>query len=289
MFIAMIGWGGSWVNAKILTRYIDEYEMILFRFFITAVTMVPIILYLKKSFKIDLKSFGIVILASVALIEYMKYFFLGTKYGTASLGGAFVTTLVPINTFLLLVLLGKRTLRKREGFALILGALGVLTMLNVWKFNKEEIFAIQNGYFLLASLLWPILTIISSKATKISPIVFTFYLYVVTVIFILLFYVDPTKIEYSGFDTTFWINILSISLIATTFSNTIYFLGIERLGAAEVSTFIFIVPFCAIVLSAIFLKEHISFSIIVGTVMTLFAIKILNNIKLPINKIGSKS
>ncbi len=36
-------------------------------------------------------------------------FFLGTKLGTAGLGGAFVTTLVPINTFILMALFfGKR-------------------------------------------------------------------------------------------------------------------------------------------------------------------------------------
>jgi drug/metabolite transporter (DMT)-like permease len=78
----------------------------------------------------------------------------------------------------------------------------------------------------------------------------------------------------------FYINIFILSIVASTYANTIYFLGIEKLGAREVSSFIFFVPFSAIVLSAIFLKEQISLSIIVGTILTITAIKILNNIKL---------
>jgi len=279
MFLAMIAWGASWVNVKILSSYINEFEMIFFRFFITAVTMVPIILFLKKSFKIDIKSFLLVVLTSIAFIAYMKYFFLGTKFGTASLGGAFVTTLIPINTFLILALLRVKKVSKKDSYALTLGGLGVLTMLNIWDFDLEQILVIQNLYFVLAAILWPIITILSSKSLKISPIVFTFYLYLVTTVLNLVFFVDLNKIAYETFDTTFWINIFIITIAASTFANTVYFLGIEKLGASEVSSFIFLVPFAAIVLSAIFLKEEIGLSIIIGTILTLIAVKILNDIK----------
>ena len=278
LFFGMIGWGASWVNAKILSSYIDAYDMILFRFGITAVSMIPIILILKKSFKIDIKSFGVAFLASLAFIAYMKYYFMGTKYGTASLGGAFVTTLVPIITFLMLAILGEKKMQKKDYFALFLGAIGVLTMLNIWNSSLKDILVIQNLYFLLASFLWPIFTIISSKSKKISPIVFSFYLYIITITLDALFFVDFHSIHYGSFDTLFWINLLGLSLISSTFSNTVYFIGIERLGAGNVSSFIFLVPFSAIILSAIFLGEDISYSIIIGTFLTIFAIKILNNI-----------
>ncbi len=276
----MIGWGGSWVNIKILSNYLNEFETMFFRFFITAITMIPIILILRKSFKINLKAFFFVILTSIAMITYMKYFYLGTKFGTASLGGAFVTSLIPINTFLIMAILGSKKISKKDSFALALGAIGVMTMLNVWSFKSEEIFVIHNLYFILASVLWPLVTILSSKATKVSPIVFTLYLYIVTCILNLIFFVDLTTIEYEKLDSLFWINMLCLSIVASTFANTIYFLGVEKLGASEVSTFIFLVPFAAITLSAIFLKEEVTFSIIIGTILTIIAVKILNNIKI---------
>lgn len=275
----MITWGGAWVNVKFLSYYINEYEMIYFRYLITAITMVPIIMGLKLSFKIDVKSFALVCVASLVLIAYMRYFFLGTQLGTASLGGALVMSMTPINTFVFLVLLGSRKMTRKDTFALSLGAIGVLTMLNIWQLALDKIMVMYNLYFILASILWPILTIVSSKSTKISPIVFTFYMYVVTVALVNIFFVDVRTLPFERFDITFWINVGSISLLSSTFANTVYFLGIEKLGAAEVSSFVFLVPFSAIILSALFLKEQISLSIVIGTILTLLAVKMLNNIR----------
>ena len=279
MLLAMMGWGMSWVSVKILGRYINEYEMIFFRFGITAVTMIPIILRMGHSFGITLREFGIVLLASLSFFAYMKYFFLGVKLGTASLGGAFVTTMIPIMTFVLLALMGSRKVTRRELGALILGGVGVLTILGVWNKTLSEILVIHNLYFVLAAFLWALLTIISSRNRTLSVLVFTFYLYGITVVLDLLLFVDLSAIDWGSFDGTFWLHIGLISLLSTTFANTVYFIGIERLGAGEVSSFVFLVPFAAIGLSILFLGERISIWMIIGTVMTLFAVKILNNIK----------
>ena len=235
----MIGWGMSWVSVKILGRYIDEYEMILFRFGITAMSMIPIILWMKHSFRIDLRSFGIVLLASLSFFAYMKFFFLGVKLGTASLGGAFVTTMIPIITFILLALLGTKKVTRRELGALLLGGVGVMTILGVWNKTLDEILVIHNLYFVLAAFLWALLTVISSYNKRLSALVFTFYLYVVTVVLDLLFFVDPSAIQIQTFDATFWLHIGIISLLSTTFANTIYVIGIEKLGAGAVSSFVF--------------------------------------------------
>ena len=278
LFFAMVAWGGSWVNVKVLGHYVSAYEMIFLRFGITAVTMVPIIIWLKRSFKIDLKSFGLVVLTSVTLIAYMNFFYFGTKYGTASLGSAMVTPMIPVMTFLMLALMGSKKMTRKDTFSLALGAAGVLTMLHVWTFDKEHILVIQNLYFILAAISWAGLTILSSKSTKISPIVFTFYMYVVTVALVWLFFVNPSAIAYDTFDSIFWLNLALTAFAATTFANTIYFLGIEKLGAAEVSSFVFLVPFSAILLSMLFLDEKIDLFIVLGTLLSLWAVKRLNNI-----------
>ena len=279
IFFAMFGWGLSWVSVKVLSNYINEFEMVFFRFTLTTLTMIPIILYLKKSFRIDVKTLALVTLTSVVMLAYMKYFFLGTKLGTASLGGAFVTTLIPIITFIFMVLLGKKSLRSKDIFALGLGALGVLTILDVWHTSLALVLIPQNLYFALAAFLWATLTILSSKNSKVSPIIFTFYMYIITSLMAVVFFVDFSLIKYESFDNIFWLNIIGVTLLSTTYANTIYFLGIEKLGASEVSSFAFLVPFFAIGLASIFLDEKINTSIIVGTVLALVAVKLLNDIK----------
>ncbi len=279
MIFAMAGWGASWVNAKVLSFYINEYELIFFRNIFTLLTLTPILIFAKKYFYINKKSLFLAFLASLVMIAYMKCYFLGTKFGTASLGGALVTTLIPINTFLIMAIFFNKKIQKKDFLALGVGAIGVLTILQVWSFNFEQVFTIYNAYFLAGSLLWAILTIISSRSTKTSPMVFTFYMYVITTILVVIFFLDFKAINYQSFDWIFWVNILILSVISTTFATTVYFVGIEKLGANEVSSFVFLVPFFAILFSVIFLKEHISLSIILGTVMTIYAVKILNNIK----------
>ena len=280
MFIAMIGWGASWVHAKVLSVYINEYELIFLRNIFTIITMIPVLIISKKYFIISKKSLFLSFMTAVVMIVYLKYYFLGTKFGTASLGGALVTTLIPINTFLIMALFFGKKILKKDILALLLGAIGVLTILNVWTLSFDEIFTEHNVYFIFASILWPIVTIISSKSTNTSPLVFSFYMYIFMTIIVLLFFVDINSLDYKRYDSIFWMNILSLAIISTTFATSIYFVGIEKLGTNEVSSFIFLVPFSAITLSIIFLKEEVHFTIFLGTILTLWAVKILNNIKI---------
>lgn len=280
MFLAMAGWGASWVNAKVLSSYMNEYELIFFRNIFTIITLAPVLIFTRKYFYINTRSIILAIVSAIIMIVYLKCYFLGTKYGTASLGGALVTTLIPINTFLIMALFFGKKIQRKDIFALSLGAVGVLTMLNFWSFSIEEIFSIQNIYFLVGSILWPILTIVSSKITKTSPMVFTFYMYVIMTIIVSIFFVEFETIDYDSYDSIFWINILSLAVVSTTFATTVYFIGIEKLGTNEVSSFVFLVPLFAILLSVIFLDEDISLSIIIGTILTIIAVKILNNIQI---------
>lgn len=280
MVLAMAGWGASWVNAKVLSAYIDEYQMMFLRNFFTIITLAPILIITRKFFYTNIKSLILAFIAAIVMIAYLKFYFLGVKFGTASLGGALVTTMIPINTFILMALLFGKKMLKKDISALILGVIGVLTILNIWSFSFEQIFTKHNSYFLFASVLWPIFTIISSKSTKTSPLVFSFYMYVFMTILLLIFFVEPTKMPYASFDSIFWANVLCVAVVSTTFSTSIYFIGIEKLGTNEVSSFIFLVPFFAISLSIIFLKEEVNISIIIGTILTLIAVKILNNIKI---------
>ena len=277
----MIFWGIAWVNTKILTAYVNEYELVFLRMGICFISMFPIIFFSNLSFKINLKSFYLILIASVFLVLYSIIFFLGVQHGTPGFGGALVTTLIPINTFILIALINRKTISLKHSFALILGGFGVLTMLNVWNFNPNEIFSKDNIYFLMASILWPLLTIVSAKDTKTNGLVFTFYVYVISTFVVYFFFVDNSVFEkVANFDFKFWINMFMITILSTTFATSIYFIAIAKIGTKEATTFIFLVPASAMVSSAIYLGEKISFNTIIGTICTIIAIYILNNLNL---------
>ncbi len=275
MFIAMIGWGAAWVHVKYLSAHMSVNEIIFYRYLLATVSMVPILAWLGLSFRIDRRTLAVTLAAAALLTLYTWLFIEGTRLGTAGLGGAFVTTLIPIVTFALSALLGRRTVRRRDLFALMLGAIGVMTILGVWHFSREQIFRLENLYFVLAAILWAILTIVASKATRIAPLVYSFYLYLFTTL-IEGFWVADLHTDMVHLGGWAWFNLLSVAFLSTTFATSIYFVGGQKIGADKISSFTFLVPFSAIGLSALFLGEHVTVGMLAGTTMAIVAIYLLN-------------
>lgn len=281
LILSMIFWGASWVNMKVLSSYIGAFDVVFLRLLFSWISMIPVLWYFKPNMKMDQKSLVLNVLASVALVVYSLMFFYGVKYGTAGLGGALVTSLIPINTFIIVAFLHKKVISLKHSFALVLGGFGVLTMLDIYSFDLNEILAKQNMYFLGASIFWPILTLLSAKVTKINPLVNTFYMYVLSTVCIFIFFIDTQLfLTIMQLDCIFWLNMFVLSVLSTTVATSVYFVGVERFGAKEVSSFIFLVPTSALSFSALFLNERISFNVVIGTLCALTAIYILNNLKL---------
>lgn len=276
MTLAMAGWGISWVNTKILTLYVNEYELFFLRGFIGTIVIFVVLLIGKRKVLISFKNFIFLLLSSLFMIIYMKYFFLGVKFGTASLGGVLVSTLIPINTFLLMVLSARKKAKRRDIFSLITGVIGILIIIKIWTFDPKEIFLKQNIYFFLASLSWPFVTFISSKI-KISMTTFTFYLYLISSVLVFIFFIDVKILISKEFDMKFWINLLCLTLIATVFSTIVYFSVVEKKGSYLANSFMFLIPIFAVFFSIVFLKERLTFSSILGTALTLIAVKTLNS------------
>jgi len=279
--LAMTFWGSSWVSAKVMADYISAGELVVYRYFITTITMIPVLVYYKNSFKISKKNVLKAILGSLFLFAYSIFFFYGTKYGTAGAGGAFVTTLAPIVVFILLVIFFGKKVFKKDLIALLLGAVGVLTILNIWQFSADDILTTANAFFVMAAVSWPFLTITTSKATGIKPLVFSFYMYLfITIISFITIPFDSGNIfNFDNFGGIFWLNLIVISVFSTTFATSIYFVAITRLGTQQASAFIFLVPFNVILLSYIFLDEPIYLTTIIGTILTITAVAILNNLQ----------
>nr|WP_306457847.1 DMT family transporter [Aliarcobacter cibarius] len=152
-------------------------------------------------------------------------------------------------------------------------------MINIYQFDIDVIFSKYNIFFIVASMLWAILTIITSKSTKINAFVFTTYTYLIASSVLYFFYVDSsifTKVI--NFDITFWFNMFIITILSTTFATSIYFFGAAKYGAKEVSSFVFLVPASAIIIGSLFLDEKIEFSTIIGVFFAMIAIYILNNL-----------
>lgn len=277
MIFAMFAWGMSWTNMKILSEYLQTKELIFLRYTITAISSFIIILISRQSFKIDKKSLFVAFLVGFLTAIYTALIFIGTKLGTAGIAGAFINTLAPIITFIILVIFFKRKIYKLDAIALVLGLIGTVLILGVWQLDAQKLFTKYNLYFIIAAWLWATLTVVSSYAKEINPVVFAFYIYLFVAVLTFPF-ADFSSFNLLDRDLTFWINLLFMSVVSTSIATSLYFLGAKKLGSVEVSSFMFIVPLSSLLFGAIFLGESVGFWSIFGTFLSICAVYMINRI-----------
>ncbi|MDP6103107.1 MAG: DMT family transporter [Gammaproteobacteria bacterium] len=278
MIIAMFLWASSFVSAKVLILYINEHELVTYRYLITTLTMAPIIWVFKIPFKISLKNLFFAVISAVCLVSYTKLFFLGTGASTANFGGALITTLMPIIVYVLLVFSGKKRPLKKDWMALLLGVIGVSVMLKVWQFNYDEIFNSATVLLLWAALSFALLSIVTSYSSDINPLSFSFYIYLISTVLNSAIYFEIVNGSILDMDKIFWFNMALMSVGSTTFATTIYFVGMQKLGA-KATVYTFLVPFFVMLLGTLFLQEFINLNTIIGAVLTITALLIINNVK----------
>lgn len=279
MVLAMLAWAGSFVSAKYLAVYINEHELVTYRYLITTLTTLPVLMYLNISYKIDMRNLAIAAITAILLVAYTKLFFLGTKIGTASLGGALITTLMPIIAFVIVLIFSKKKPVSKDWLALFIGAIGVSTMLEVWQFDLDEIFSTATVFFLWAALSWALMSVATAQSKSVSPILLSFYIYLIATLFNTVFFYENVNGSVFDMDGTFWLNILLMSIASTTFAATVYVAGMQRWGS-KCTVFTFLVPFFVIILGAVFLGEAIQVSTILGAMLTISALMLINNISL---------
>lgn len=276
MILVMISWGGSWVNAKVLVSYASPAQLIFWRFLFTAATLIPVMLFLRDSFKFRKVGFFASISGAVILLVYNMFFFMGLQKGYASIGGVLTTTSIPVVTYLINKIILKDGFAKKDILGLCIGAVGAGFILRIWELDLSSFFSSGNIYFLIAALLWGVLTNLSARVkTILSPIGFNFYLSLFTTIFIFI-YLQGDVGSFSDFDAIFWLNLILISAFATTFGSTVYFICAAKLGSDKASSFVFLVPASALVFSIIFLNEKVAWSTFVGGIIALFAVYLIN-------------
>ncbi|WP_022850579.1 DMT family transporter [Limisalsivibrio acetivorans] len=277
MPVVMLSWGGSWVNGKILVDFTTPEELVFWRFFLTALTFLPVMLWLKESFRFRLPGFLAALAGAALLIIYNELFFTGLRTGLAGAGGVLVTTLVPVLTFLINALITRKNLRLPDYMGLLMGVTGALIILRIWDMDIATLYQSGNIFFLLAALTWAVLTNLSARVRSVmSPMAFSFYLFAFTALLDYVFVLGGELSNPAEFGVLFWSNALMISLFATTFGTSVYFLCTDRLGSAKASSFIFMVPASALFLSWFFIGEPVHMSTVIGGLTAITAVYIIN-------------
>jgi drug/metabolite transporter (DMT)-like permease len=275
--VSMIIWGGSWVSGKAIAEVLPAETLTFWRFLINLVSFIPILMFLKEPMKLNRSASFYILLGSVCMGLYLYLFFKGLSYGYAGVGGVMVSTMVPLATVALSIILLRQKVLRKDYIGLALGIIGGCILLEIWSLDWNKLFMSGNIYFLLCAFLWALLTICSQKAAEwVSPLVFSFFVYAFCSVlyFFLALPNSITGVFKQG--SFFWLNMLYLAIISSTLATTIYFFASSRLSSYRASSFVFLVPFSAVMLSWIFLGEVPKISTITGGVTALAAVYLIN-------------
>lgn len=277
IIFSMIIWGGSWVSAKAIAGTYDAYVLTFLRFFVSTLSFLPILIFMKLPLFVDKKTLRYIFFGSVSMGLYFYFFFKGLEKGLASVAGVFVTSLIPVFTLMLSKLFFRRSFRTIDYLGIIVGFIGGIVIIKGWKLRADNIFMSGNIYFLLCPTLWAFVTIFSEKSgEKISPIIFSFYCYLFCSLFFLFLSIDKqiTSVIYGG--VKLWVNIFYLSIISSTIATTAYFYSTTKISSYKASSYAFIVPVSSLILSMLFLKESPELTTVLGGLLSTLATVLIN-------------
>lgn len=276
MWLSMICWGFSWVSNKVLSGYGSAENIIFFRIVLTFIPLGILMPFIKEKFSYPLKGLGVLFMASLSLSVYFYLFIGGLQRGMPGAGGVLVTTLNPIVTFALSLAINQILPSRKEALGLALGALAGVFLLKLWN-QWDAIFSQGNIYFLLATVVWSVLSRFTSAARNYSSsVTFSFWMYIVSMLMILPF-VDTQETVHilTNADALFWTNLFFSATITTTIATTFYFFATAKVGVNRASSFIFLVPSSAVLGAWLFIGETPQWHTIVGGVLGIAAVYVL--------------
>ena len=277
----MATWGLSWTNGKILSQYCSSSILAFWRFFLSSIFMIPVLIFTKNNFTVPSDGIKYIIIGSTLIFSYNIFFFMGSNLGFANVGGVFVPTLNPIITFILSIIIFREIIYKKDIIGLIFGICGGIIVLEAWTLSYSQMTANGNLYFLLASISWGIMSIVSGKSHKaLATLTFSFWVYFISSIFCFIMNINNDVLIVLDFDLIFWLNLILLSIGAQVFGTTFYFIATTKLGPSKASSFIFIVPITAPIFSMIFIGEKLEISTIIGGIMTMTAVYLINKEKI---------
>ena len=170
------------------------------------------------------------------------------------------------------------TLPRKDWVGLFIGLLAGGIILRIWDLNIFIFYNSGNLFFILASLSWVAVTITTSKSKeKISFSLYSFWTFLLSAIISLAFVPINSLFSIVTFDLIFWINLIVLSVFAMAFGTSIYFYASTKLGPKRASSYIFLVPFTAILFSMYFLDEPFQLSTTLGGVLGVFSVYLINS------------
>lgn len=275
IILAMFLWGGGWTALKILTESVGVEIVSLWRFIIMFVSFIPILFFVKEPLRLPKKGIKYILSSSVLNILFMVFAYFGVQASTAGSGGVIITILSPLFTFILSILIFKQVHSKFQYIGLAIGIIGGVVMLNLYELQSF----LHGGeiYFILSAMTWAVITLNAQKShLHINPIHYSFFISAVSMLILFVIALPYNISIVFEQNSRFWAALLYLGILGQSVATTIFFIASGKLGSSKASSFMFLVPLFALIVSYFVLDETVETNVVIGGLISLIAVYFIN-------------
>ena len=274
-------WGGTFISGRMLAASVDPAVAAFLRFLIASTALLLLILAKEKRLIRPPRStwLPLFFLGLSGVFAYNVFFFQGLHHITAG-RAALVIAGTPLLITLLAALFFGEGLSPRKGIGILLSLAGAVVVISNGHPGELLHGGIGRGELALLGCVvsWSIYSLIGRKVLQeISPLhaVCISSLIGTTLLLIPASYHNllPSLPAITLLD---WTNLAYLGILGTAVGFSLYYQGIQRIGAMRAGIFINLVPVFAVLLSWMILGEVIRPLVLVGGMLVLSGIALAN-------------
>ena len=274
-------WGGTFIAGRMIAHSVHPVCAAFLRFAIATLFLLLLLVRVEGRIPVPGKKqiLPIVLLGLTGVFAYNILFLTGLKYIQAGRASLIVAT-NPVFISLLSALFFREQLNWTKAVGICLSVTGAMIVISNGRIAELGSYRIGTGELLIAGcvLSWVAYSLIGkSVMAQLSPLTSVAYSALVgtALLFPPALYSGLGK-EISGYTLKDWMDLFYLGFFGTVLGFSWYYQGIKRIGPMKASVFINFVPVSAIILASLILKEQITVSIVLGTMLVITGVYLTN-------------
>lgn len=276
-------WGAAGPVIKFTLRELPPFTFLSYRFFITTLLLVPIMIASKERFpKESRKNLILLILSLLGTTVNLGLLFVGLKFTTV-LDHTFISQTGPVLTILASSIFLKDKITKKEKIGIAITFAGTIFII-IQPLLENGLLASKNIFgnilILLANVSWMGYVIISKKQMreKVAPLtmaVSNFFIGFITLLPLAVLENHGAKnlvsvISNVSFSTQ--LGVFYMAIISGALGYYLFQLGQKSIESSEAAVFSYLQPLFSTPLAILWLKEEVSSSFVIGVSIIIFGI-----------------
>lgn len=277
LLLTAIFWGATFIAGRIVTQQVGPFSAAFIRFVIASVCLV-LVTWQTEGPLPRLQKYQIlpvIFLGISGVFVYNVMFFLGLKTVEAGRASVIIAT-NPVFIALFSSLIFKEKLRGLQILGIFISVMGVILV--VLKGDLGQLFRGGLGWgemFIFGCVVcWVSYSLVGKWVMQsLSPLVSVTYSALIGCVFLLFpAFAEGLVHHFVHFSWVVWIGMGYLAVFGTVLGFVWYYEGVHSIGPTKAGIFINLVPISAIILGIMILKEKVTLSLFIGTVLVILGV-----------------